>query len=478
MAIKSVYDRAFTLKGWFGTAQELETWFDHEWVTLVTSGQTVAVNQATETDLAQSIAWAPKARLVNQTTETDLAQPVARVKTKAVGQVTETDLAQAIAKTKLKAVGQATEPDLSQAIAKRKTKAVGQAVETDLAQPIGKLKAKLVGQVVETDLSQPIAWAPKARLVHQAVETDLAQPLTRAAGQTVTVNQASETDLAQPLTHAKLKALSQVVETDLAQALARSKSKLIGDFPVTPVLDTFNRANENPLASPWAKLSNVHSNTQLLSNYAQGQLFVRSSRYLSSVTTTPDLELYAKVVTRPSTNEWVELFGRVANPNTNSLEAYCVQFIRSATANKCTVKLIKFVANAEATLLTFTDAVTWANGDFVGVRMVGSTISAWFKPAAGSWSRLALVVDTTITAGGYLGIGVLDSVGGAGLDDLGGGDITLYATDLAQAVAWAPKNRFVGQALETDLAQLVTVISSAAQVSATYIPTYRPRRGR
>lgn len=32
MAIKSVYDRAFTLKGWFGTTQELESWFDREWV--------------------------------------------------------------------------------------------------------------------------------------------------------------------------------------------------------------------------------------------------------------------------------------------------------------------------------------------------------------------------------------------------------------------------------------------------------------
>ena len=38
MAIKSVYDRSFTLQGWFGTTQNLEMWFDREWVTLAAGG--------------------------------------------------------------------------------------------------------------------------------------------------------------------------------------------------------------------------------------------------------------------------------------------------------------------------------------------------------------------------------------------------------------------------------------------------------
>lgn len=48
------------------------------WLAIVTTfkpgAQTVAVGQATETDTAQAISWAPKRRLVGQVSETDLAQ--------------------------------------------------------------------------------------------------------------------------------------------------------------------------------------------------------------------------------------------------------------------------------------------------------------------------------------------------------------------------------------------------------------------
>ena len=68
-------------------------------------GKVVAVGQVTETDLAQAVTWAPKARLVNQVTETELAQAITRRKIRAVAQAVETDLAQAIARiTKLRGV--------------------------------------------------------------------------------------------------------------------------------------------------------------------------------------------------------------------------------------------------------------------------------------------------------------------------------------------------------------------------------------
>ena len=56
------------------------------------AGQSVTVNQVSETDLAQPIVRA-KSRAVGQTTEVDLAQPIVRLKTRAVGQPSETDLA-------------------------------------------------------------------------------------------------------------------------------------------------------------------------------------------------------------------------------------------------------------------------------------------------------------------------------------------------------------------------------------------------
>jgi DNA-binding transcriptional regulator YdaS (Cro superfamily) len=143
--------------------------------------KTRAVGQVSETDLAQAITWAPKNRLVNQVTETDLAQAMGRLKSRTIGQVSETDLAQVVSPTageQVIQVGQVSETDLAQAMGRLKTRAVGQVSETDLARGIARLKAKTIGQISETDLAQPIAWAPKKRLVGQVTETDIAFPIT------------------------------------------------------------------------------------------------------------------------------------------------------------------------------------------------------------------------------------------------------------------------------------------------------------
>src|SRR3990172_1760690 len=126
------------------------------------AGQTIALGQVTETDLAQAISWAPKRRLL--------------------GQVTETDLAQAFGVRKTKALGQVTESDLAQSLTSRKTKALGQVTETDLAQALTRVKTRALGQVTETDLAQALAWAPKHRLLGQVTETDLAQAFSVVGG--------------------------------------------------------------------------------------------------------------------------------------------------------------------------------------------------------------------------------------------------------------------------------------------------------
>ena len=208
------------------------------YVPAATGGQTIAVGQVVETDLAQALTWAPKRRLVGQALETDLAQAIARVKTKTVGQAAETDLAQTVARLKTKAIGQVAETDLAQAIAwAPKARLIGQVAEIDLAQAVARIKAKTigqiaetdlaqtitrptgtpVGQVAETDLAQAIAWAPKARLVGQVTEIDLAQAVARL--KTKAVGQVIETDLALAIARMNIKAVAQVIETDLAQAI-------------------------------------------------------------------------------------------------------------------------------------------------------------------------------------------------------------------------------------------------------------------
>jgi len=232
-------------------------------------GQTIAVGQVTETDLAQALAWAPKARLIGQVSETDIAQALSARKTLGVAQVSEADLAQSITAPRIIAVGQTAETDLAQALAwapkarlvaqatetdvaqllttrkttaiaqaletdnaqalsSRKSVTVAQALETDLSQAIGRAKAKAITQAAEIDLAQAMTSA-KAKAIGQAQETDLAQPVTAGGVHVVAVNQVAETDTAQPIAWApKARLVAQAGEADVAQAVSSAKTKGIG----------------------------------------------------------------------------------------------------------------------------------------------------------------------------------------------------------------------------------------------------------
>jgi hypothetical protein len=63
-----------------------------------------------------------------------------------------------------------------------------------------------------------------------------------------------------------------------------------------------------------------------------------------------------------------------------------------------------------------------AAGDDFGISCIGSTISGWYRPAAGSWTLIGSVVDTAVTGTGYIGWWT-DSTDKAWVfDDFGGGN--------------------------------------------------------
>lgn len=175
------------------------------------AGITATVNQATETDLAQPIAWAPKKRLLGQASEADTAQGVARLKAKAIGQPSETDAAQAA--TALKAT------------------ALGQPGETDAAQVVSVLKTRAVGQTSETDSAGQVTRGGTFYQIGQASETDTSQAVVKLKARSL--GQPSETDAAQALTRIKLRAIGQCAETSLAQAIARQKARTLGQASET-----------------------------------------------------------------------------------------------------------------------------------------------------------------------------------------------------------------------------------------------------
>lgn len=196
-------------------------------LTPVSAGQVIAVGQVVETDLAQAIGWAPKARLVGQITEADLAQALTARKTKSVGQVTETDLGQVISSRKTKAIGQIAEVDLAQAVGRIKTAGVIQATETEFAQSVTRIKTRTIGQTTEADLAQTVTPSgPKIVAVGQVVETNAALAVTaQLSTQAVIVSLRGKPG--------RRRLWKKRDEERLAQAAARVEVELVRVLPET-----------------------------------------------------------------------------------------------------------------------------------------------------------------------------------------------------------------------------------------------------
>lgn len=166
------------------------------------TGQTITVNQASETDTASAVAWAPKKRLAGQAAETDLSQAITRHKTKDIGEAAEIDLAQAVTHAKRVTLGQPSETDLAQAVTRGGILVnLGQASETDLARPLTAHKTLAIGIARETDTSRsmtpyvaraPITTGRRSRAQRRTPEAERARWLGETLPQEVTTEPAQQ----------------------------------------------------------------------------------------------------------------------------------------------------------------------------------------------------------------------------------------------------------------------------------------------
>jgi ACT domain-containing protein len=331
------------------------------------AGQTIAVAQVTETDLAQTVAWAPKRRLVGQIAESDLAQATARLKTRAISQISETDLAQAVAHLKRLLLGQTSETDLAQAISRLKTALIAVVSETDLAQPITPVRVYALVAAVEADLAQALG-ALKTRAIGQSTETDLAQAVARL--KTVPIAATSETDTAQAMTSGKQRAIAATAETDLAQAVAPAKTKAIGQAAETDLAQAITLPGETIVPVGQA----------LEADFAQ-----------------PIARLKARVVGQSTETD-----------------------------------LAQAVAHLKALLI-----------GQIGEADLAQVISTLKTKLIGQSAETDLAQTISLVSALVVPVG------------------QVFEVDLSQAVAWAPKHRFVTQTQEIDFAQIVTLAGAA-----------------
>lgn len=136
----------------------------------------ITLNQVTETELAQSISWAPKSRLITLVIESEVANTITAPIVRLMSQVTETELA-----------------------------------NSSLWSP----KNRLVTLVTEDEVINDFNRSPLAAFLTQIVETELPRTLTASVGFTLTLTQVTEDEVLFNITWSpKERLLTQVTETE------------------------------------------------------------------------------------------------------------------------------------------------------------------------------------------------------------------------------------------------------------------------
>jgi hypothetical protein len=180
-------------------------------------------------------------------------------------------------------------------------------------------------------------------------------------------------------------------------------------FPTTPILDTCNRANENPLSDggKWTVTEGtmVVSSGQCM-NTAEGMAGVA---YWNVFTVARNFEVYAAVAAVPSpTSDSVSVFV-LQTGTSNGYGFACL-----ASTGLCQV----LRSDTGTTTVLTSHTYTLVNGDGIGLRSMGDTLYGYIQHD-GVWGQVASTSDSTYTTGFNLTIIPDGTV--TGMTNIGGG---------------------------------------------------------
>lgn len=184
-------------------------------------------------------------------------------------------------------------------------------------------------------------------------------------------------------------------------------------FPLSPILDNFNRSN-----------GGIGSNF----NVYTGGLNVSSNAVVGTTASTTNLgiwslgsftanqEAYITVASGGTNSDKLSLYlrGNLATQN-----GYLVYIDPGASS----ILLMKLTGGATSTLATVSQAM--GAGDSIGASFVGTTFTLYYKVGAGSWTPLTSATDSTYTDGGAIGFSIIGGTGTPDMtvDNFGGGSI-------------------------------------------------------
>jgi hypothetical protein len=193
------------------------------------------------------------------------------------------------------------------------------------------------------------------------------------------------------------------------------------NFPTTAILDSFTRADATSLGANWTNLFGDPEDGGISSNQAynpDGNYYPMAwnvSQY------GPDCETYITMPTLTGGDDSFYLGGRAVDLGGGSFTGYALAVDVNLAANE-DIFLARVDAGVLLQISPTISSVNMSAGDSFGIRMEGPIIRAFHKPAAGSWTEVLNVVDTTYSSAGYLFMYLTTNIT-ARFDDFGGGTV-------------------------------------------------------
>lgn len=191
------------------------------------------------------------------------------------------------------------------------------------------------------------------------------------------------------------------------------------NFPTTPLVDDFNRADENPLSQggAWNRDQfGIDPTLKVVSNQVVAVGANLSSRVRGAVTRLGNNhEVWGTVVDCSSAGAWVGVCYRVSDAG--GLQSCYAMVAKKDTAQ---LSLNRRAGSPVTELITFTPA-TFTPPFQIGARVRENVHEGFYNDGSG-WVKVMEVIDSTFPTGGTLGAWVRRASGSA-LDDFGGGNI-------------------------------------------------------
>lgn len=179
----------------------------------------------------------------------------------------------------------------------------------------------------------------------------------------------------------------------------------------TPILDSFNRANEGP--PPSASWTNLNAGLKVVSNVCAANA-ANSVTYWNVQTYGPDSECYCTISTKATNTNSIGVYVRLKDVGSvATVDGYALFGFTSAATDTLQIQRVD---NGVATTLGANVSQELSNGDTILLRARGSTLEL---------ERNNLLVttrsDSTYTVAGNIGAAITDTTGR--LDDFGGGNV-------------------------------------------------------